>query len=178
MAVTGASAVQGVPAVTDYQFRTGSASGVINVGDWLAYSGQGVLATNAGDKAYWRASGAGIAMQANPIYDQAGRSISNTALLYATMGIFRVTGAASGAITLGNGVYPVSTGSAVGAPTGLTGVGATWQTGVKLAISGVGSAGSGVGGSGVATIVGLGNLSNAGTGEWDILLMPPRPDYF
>lgn len=175
---TAASAILGVPAAWDYQFATGSASGTINPGDWLAYSGQGVVATNAGHTAYWRASGAGVAMQANPLIDMAGRSISNTALLFARAGVFRFTAAFSGAIPLGNGAYPVSTGSAVGAPTGLTGVGATWQTGVKLAISGVGSAGSGVGGSGVGYVVGYSNSANAGTGELDILIMPTRPDYF
>lgn len=175
MSQSGIKAVFNTPADADITFATGTPSGVVNVGDWLVYSGQYVCPTYAGGLAYWKASAAGVAIEANSAYDAAGRLVANTALRFVRQGIIRVSAAASGLIPLGLGAYPASTGSGVAAPTGATGVGATWQTGVKVSLSGSTAAG----GSGVATVVGLDmTRSNAGTGELDILLIAPRPDYY
>lgn len=146
----------------------------INVGDWLAYSGQRVFPTNAGHSAYWKASGAGVALEASPTYDQAGRIVTATALRYLRQGVIHASAAFSGVIPLGQAVYPASTGSGVAAPTGQSGVGATWQTGVKLPASGA----TGAGGSGVGVIVGYTGNGAGGTGELDILITPSRPDFY
>lgn len=175
MAQSGVGAIYNTPQTFDIEIGTGSASGLINVGDWLAYSGQAVIPTYAGGAAYWKASGAGVALESNSAYDWAGRQVAATALRFVRQGVIRVSGAASGIVNLGLGVYPVSTGSAVNSPTGNTGVGATWQTGVKLPVSG----GTGAGGSGVGYVVGVDmTKANAGTGQWDVLIVPSRPDYY
>jgi hypothetical protein len=175
MSQSGIKATFNTPVNYEISIATGTPSGVINVGDWLAYSGQYVAPTYAGGLAYWKASGAGVAIEANSAYDAAGRLVANTALRFVRQGIIRVSGAASGTVNLGLGAYPASTGSGVAAPTGNTGVGATWQTGVKVSLSGS----TAVGGSGVATVVGIDmTRAVAGTGEWDLLLIAPRPDYY
>ena len=175
MSQSGVQATFNVPVSTNIEFATGTPSGVVNVGDWLCYSGQYVAPTYAGGLAYWKASGAGVAIESNSAYDWAGRLVANTALRFVRQGVIRVSGAASGTVGLGQGAYPVSTGSGVAAPTGATGVGATWQTGVKVSLSGS----TAVGGSGVATVVGIDmTKANAGTGQWDVLLIAPRPDYY
>lgn len=175
MAQSAVGPIYGTPANFEISIATGTPSGVINVGDWLVYSGQYVAPTYAGGLAYWKASGAGVALEANSAYDAAGRLVANTALRFVREGVIRVSGACSGVVNLGLGAYPASTGSAVGGVTGLTGVGATWQTGVKQLVSG----GTGAGGSGVAMVVGVDmTKANAGTGQWDVLLVPARPDYY
>ena len=177
MATTGRVAAFDVPAQYDGLIRTASASGTVNVGDWLAYSGNAVFATNAGHSAYWKASAAGIALESNPQYDPHGRIVTASAIRFAVPDntVIRVSAAFSGTPALGIGAYPVSTGSAVGGVTGLTGVGATWQTGVKLTTSGA----TGAGGSGVGIVIGWDQTNAvAGTGQLDILLPPVRADYF
>jgi hypothetical protein len=175
MAQSGVLGINATPASFDIEIGTGSASGNISVGDYLVYSGQTIFASNAIHTAYWKQSGAGVALESNSAYDNFGRLVANTALRFVRQGIIRVSGSASGIIALGQGCYPVATGSAVNGVTGITGVGATWNTGVKLAASGA----TGVGGSGIATVVGVDmTKANAGTGQWDILLMPARPDFY
>lgn len=174
MTVNPQSANAGLPVTLEHRFFTVTPTGTVNEGDWLAWSGTVAFATNAGHSAYWKASGIGIALEPNPVYDAAGRSIQNTALLVGAAGVYRVSAAFSGNPARGVGVYPVSTGSGVNAPTGLTGVGATWQTGAKLSFSGA----TGAGGSGVATVIGWQNNGLAGTGQIDILLAPQHPGYY
>lgn len=176
MAITARQADFDTPSEWNIQVGTGQpiSGSIINVGDWIAYSGQNLFPTNAGHSAYWKASGQGIALESNPTYDNAGRVVQNTAMLFMREGLARVSAGFSGSPALGQGVYPISTGSGVAAPTGQSGVGARWQTSVKLPISG----GTGAGGSGVATIIGSRQNGNGGTGELDILLTPPRPDYY
>lgn len=176
MSVTAMSGVAGYPYRTDASILTASGTGTINVGDWLCYSGQFVIAQFSGaapGTAYWKASGAGVALESNPMIDVAGRSVLNTGLKYLREGMLRVSAAYSGEATLGLGVYPVSTGSAVGGVTGLTGVGATWQTAQPVIASGA-TAGRA---APVATLVGTLNYSNAGTGQLDIVLVALQPDY-
>lgn len=175
MATIPQSAVAGVPYQEDIKFAVASATGNISVGDWLAYSGQFVLATNSGETAYWKTSGAGIALDSNPVYDPAGRSVQNSALLYASDITIYASAAFSGQPTLGLGAYPVSTGSAVNGTTGLTGVGATWQTAqVRFgsALSGTANAQQ----APVATVIGSRNFSNGGTGELLLRVTTPAPD--
>lgn len=176
MSVTAIPGVPGVPYRSDVSILTAIGAGTINVGDWLCYSGQSVISQFSGGApgtAYWKASGAGIALESNPMIDIAGRSVTNSGLKYMTEGMFRVTAAFSGVPGLGVGAYPVSTGSAVGGTTGMTGVGATWQTAQTVLASGA-TAGRA---APVATVVGATNFSNAGTGELDIVLRGLQPDY-
>lgn len=173
MTVNPVSASPGLPLTYETTLYTVTPTGTVNPGDWLAFSGVKAFATNAGHTAYWKASGIGIALEANPIYDPAGRSIQNTALLVGIAGVYRVSANFSGQPAYGLGVYPDATGSGVNAPTGLTGVGATWQTGVKVSLSGS----TAVGGSGVATLMSW-NAAGGQTGQMDILLMPQKPDVY
>lgn len=177
MSVTAMSGIPGAPYRLDTTILTASATGTINVGDWLAYSGQFVISTCSAaapaGTAYWKASGAGIALESNPMIDWRGRSVLNSGMKIMTEGMLRVSAAFSGEPGLGVGAYPVSTGSAVGGVTGMTGVGSTWQTGQPVLASGA-TAGRA---APVATVVGSLNYSNAGTGQLDILLRPLAPDY-
>lgn len=169
------SAVPNIPSQDDIRYAQASATGTINPGDWLLYTGQFVMATNSGHSASWKTSGAGVAIDSNPVYDQFGNSVLNSAMRILVEGTLWVTGAASGVQPLGRGVYPVSTGSGVGAPTGKTGVGATWQTAQVVwgsALSGTASPQA----APVATLIGGRNFSNGGTGEWLIRLMALAPD--
>lgn len=175
MSTTAQNAVNSIPYQEDTKYVQHSAAGNVNPGDWLAYSGQYVFATNSGHTAYWKTSGAGIAMDANPTYDQAGRSVINSALLAGNDVTFWATAAFSGQPTLGLGAYPVSTGSGVGAVTGQTGLGATWQTAQvrnNSALSGTANGQQ----APVATIIGSRNFSNAGTGELLLRVTQPAPD--
>lgn len=170
MAVTAQSALSNIPYFDNINYAQASATGNINPGDWLAYSGQYVVPTNSGHTAYWKASGAGVAMDSNPTYDQAGRSVQQSAFVFMAEGAFWVTAAFSGEPGLGVGAYPITTGSGVYAVTGLTGVGSTWQT----AQTRFGSALSGTANAqqpAVATVIGSRNFSNAGTGELLVRLM-------
>lgn len=173
MSVTAKQAIFDLPQKRDIQVATASATGTISVGDWLAYSGQFLVATNSGHTAYWKASGAGVALESNPMLDQRGASVQNSAMKYLTMGILHVSANFSGQPTLGVGAYPDATGSAVGGATGVTGVGATWQTAAPVVASGA-TAGRA---APVATVIGSQNFSNGGTGELIIRLMPLQPDY-
>lgn len=177
--VTAPQATFDTPESYNIQIGTGvPLSGAnVNRGDWLAYSGTSVFPSYAGQgsTAYWKASGAGIALDSNPTYDQAGRVVQNTALRFLREGVFRASAAFSGVPLYGQGVYPVATGSGVAAPTGATGLGATWQTSVRLPISGSMSAG---GGSGVGLVVGHRIPAGGFTAQLDILLLAPRPEFY
>lgn len=175
MAQSGITAPAGYPQKWDITLATASGTGTINVGDWLAYTGQFVVATNSGQTGYWKTSGAGVALESNPVLDAAGRSIQNSGLKYMVEGVIVVSASFSGQVGLGLGAYPDATGSGVAATTGLTGVGATWNTAQVIN----GSAYSGTANAQrapVATIIGSQNFSNAGTGELILRLSPLAPD--
>lgn len=176
--VTAPQARFDTPEAYNIQIGTGVplSGATINVGDPLAYSGTSIFPTYMGQAstAYGKASAAGVALESNPTYDPAGRVVQNTGLRFIREGVLRVTAAYSGNAGLGQGVYPVTTGSGVAAPTGGTGVGATWQTGIKLSFSG----NTAVGASGWATLIGSRQNGNAGTAELDILLLAPRPEFY
>lgn len=169
-------ATNGTP-VTDHSFITGNATGNINVGDYLIYSGHHVIPTAMGTVGQVKASGVGIALEANPVYDSFGVTRQNTALLIGTQGVYRVSAyhnvTASAEITLGTPLYPATTGSGVAAPTGQTGVAAQWGTAVKVANS------ANAIGSGVVTVIGLHSLGAAsGATQLDVMLTPARPDVY
>lgn len=175
MGQSGIPAVPSLPQKWDISITTASATGQINAGDWLAASGQYVFATNSGHTAYWKTSGMGVALESNPQYDAHSNIVTASALKILTQGILLASANFSGVPTLGLGAYPDATGSGVGAPTGLTGLGATWQTGqVRFGSALSGTANAQV--PNVATVVGAQNFANAGTGELILRLMPLAPD--
>lgn len=176
MAVTAKNAFDGVP-VADGQFIVGDASGTslpISPGDYVAWSANYLIATEDAD-ATWKVSGAGIALDRNPAYDWAGREVVNSAVVVARYGLFHVTAAFSGKPLYGVLAFPASTGSGVNAPSGATGLGATWGTGTPVSVSG-GTGAEPV--KGVAQVVGWSNGANAGTGELDIVLWDRNADYY
>ena len=176
MTVSAQQATFGLP-ISDDMYVTGNANAttnVINPGDWVVLSGSGIAAAEDA-QAWMKASGLGIALDRNPAIDNAGRSIVNSALLVATRGVFRVSASFSGKALQGNLVYPVTTGSAVNAPTGLTGVGATWNTAAPTVIS---ANPTGAPSLGIAQLLrSYPELGPAGTGQMDILLRSHLPDY-
>lgn len=177
MAQSGVQAVAGIPRQWGIEVFTASGTGNINPGDWLFYSGQFVLAGYSGlaSTAYYKASGAGLAMESNPVYDPAGRAILNSALKVMAQGIHVATASFSGQPTLGLGAYPDASGSGAFTPTGNSGIGATWNTAVPVdhsALSGTATPRA----AAVATVIGSQNFSNAGTGELILRVMPLPPD--
>lgn len=178
MTVTANPAVFNTPMVSDDLYVVGNANAttnIINPGDWVVLSGSGIAAAEDA-QAWMKASGLGIALDRNPAYDWAGRSVVNSALVVATRGIFRVSAGFSGKVLNGNLAYPITTGSAVNAPTGLTGVAATWQTAAPRQIS---ANPTGVPSLGVAQVLAsYPELGPAGTGQMDILLRSHLADYF
>lgn len=178
MTVTAKAGIYGIPKVGDDQYVVGNANAttnIINPGDWVVLSGSGIAAAEDA-QAWMKPSGLGIALDRNPAYDNAGRAVVNSALLVATRGVFRVSAAYSGKVLHGVLAHPASTGSAVNAATGLTGVAATWQTAAPRQIS---ANPTGVPSLGVAQVIGtFPELGLAGTGQLDILLRSNLPDYF
>ncbi len=164
--------VYGTPAFDHGPLTAPATSIPINVGDYLVFSGQFVVPTAlaGGNIAIAKASAAGIAMENSITWDSFGNIITASALEYAAEGYFWVSANFSGQPLLGLPVFPATTGSAVGYPTGLTGVGSKWQTGVSVG-AGLGSA------SGVARIVKYRAAGNGGTGELLIQYPIPTPYY-
>lgn len=130
MTVTAPDAVSGIPAKVDDCYIVADASGTaleINPGDWVIWSGQYAIAAHDG-VASFKASGIGVAVTRNPAFDPHGREVVNSAVVISRYGIFRVSANFSGQPLLGVLAYPDMTGSGVNAATGLTGLGALWQT--------------------------------------------------
>ena len=179
MTVTATNAASGIP-VTDDQYIVMPASGtalIINPGDYVGASGFWIAAMEDA-QAYHKASGLGIALTRNPAYDNAGRQVVNSAVVIATHGVFRVSASFSGQVLNGVLAYPVTTGSAVNAPTGLTGVGATWNTANPVSVSG-GTAAAAAGVLGVAQVLAsYPALGLGGTGQMDIRLWPRNADVY
>jgi len=177
MAVTAQNAISGLP-VTDDMYVVGNANttaNVINPGDWVILSGSGIAAAEDA-QAYFKVSGLGIALERNPAKDWAGRDVVNSALLIATRGVFRVSAAFSGQVLGGVLAHPATTGSAVNAPSGVTGVAATWNTAAPVRIS---ANPTGAPSLGVAQVLAsYPSLGLAGTGQMDILLRSNLPDYY
>ena len=174
MSVTAVSARNALPMTVESWMHTASATGLISVGDWLLYTGQFVMATNSGHSASWKSSGAGVAMESNPVFDPAGRSIVNSAMKIVNDAILHVSASFSGQPALGVGAYPDATGSAVAGATGQTGVGATWNTAAPVSFSADPTAQPAP--APVALVIGSLNFGNAGTGELIIRLMSQGAD--
>lgn len=175
MAQSPASAVFNLPVSFDVSIATAHGSGTINAGDWLAYSGDRVFATNSGHTGYWKTSGAGVALESNSAYDRFGNLVANSGMkILVGPALLFVSAAESGVPPLGIGVYPNATGSGVAAPTGATGVAATWATAQvrnNSALSGTANAQQ----APVATVVGY-RMNGNQTGQYMIRLMPLAPD--
>jgi hypothetical protein len=180
MVVTAHAPTYDFPSRDHWEIQAASATGKINVGDFLNFVGQFVKAGSAYTPAN-KASGAGIALESNPQYDRWGNIVTASALKYGVAGVYHVSGASGAAAwTLGQPVWPSATGSGIAAPTGTTGVGALWAQAAKVAHGTAFSAGSAVSiafATGIAIIVGY-TAKGDNSAELDILLMPPRPDYF
>ena len=177
MTVTAKNAISGLPVIDDWIVAGNptTTTNIINPGDWVVLSGTGIAAAEDA-QAWMKASGYGIALDRNPAYDWAGRAVVNSALRVATHGVFRVSAGFSGKVLNGVQAYPITTGSAVNAATGLTGVASTWQTAVPRQVS---ANPTGVPPLGVAQVIAsYPELGLAGTGQMDILLRSNLPDFF
>jgi hypothetical protein len=180
-AVSGITGIYSILKNPEWKLQAASATGKINVGDWLLYSGSFVFAGSGFTPAN-KASGAGIALESNPQYDSFGNVITASALKYGVGGVYRVSADSGlGDWTLGQPVWASATGSGVAAPTGLTGVGALWQQAAKVSLNTANQAGTAAqiafATAGQAIVVGF-NVSLANSAQLDILLMPARPDYY
>lgn len=178
MTVTAPDALSGIPVVDSNQFIVINAvatTNTINPGDMIIWAGTGSAIAQSGNAAANKASAVGIALDRNPVYDWAGRSVANSALLVARHGIFRVTAAFSGNPARGTLAGPVTTGSGVNAGSGQTGVGATWNTAAPVSVSG---------GTAAAPVFGYGQVINwfnsgpAGTGQLDVAVWDRNADYY
>jgi hypothetical protein len=170
-------AVSGIPAIQDDMFISIHASGTaleINPGDYVSFSANYGHATHDG-VAWFKASGIGIALDRNPAYDNAGRKVVNSALLVQTRGIFHASANFSGQPLYGVLAYPDMTGSGVNAGSGVTGLGAVWNTGAPVSVSG-GTGAAPV--KGVAQVIGWSDPGSNQTGELDIRLWPRNADYY
>lgn len=167
----------GIPAYPDSMYIVGDASGtalVVNPGDWVIHSGNYLVAADDG-VAYWKASGAGIALDRNPAYDLAGRIVPNSALVVATRGIFHASASFSGRPNNGVIVFPDATGSGVNLPSGITGMGSTWGTAPPASVSGGTAANAG---KGVAQLINWSNPGPGGTGQVTFRLWDRNGDFY
>lgn len=178
MAVTAPNAVSGIPAAQSNQFVIINPSGtalIINPGDYVIWSGVSYAIATGLQAAGAKASGVGIALDRNPAYDWAGRQVVNSALVVARHGIFRVSAGFSGNPLMGVVAAPSATGSGVNAPSGVTGIGALWQTAAPASVSG---------GTAAAPVMGIGQVINwynsgpAGTGQMDVAVWDRNADYY
>lgn len=148
----------------------------ITKGDWVAFSGIWAIAANTGIASY-KNSGVGVALANNPTYDSQGVARIQTALPVLTRGIIRATGMSAvgdgSDILLGLPVKPITTGSGIVGQTGATGIGARWAT---APLQGISANPTGAVASGVGKLVGIAAVGP--TGQWDIQIIPQRPDYF
>ncbi len=173
-----------MPRTDDIIYITANASGAnVNPGDYMIWSGHRAIPTamaaNLSNAAAVKASAIGVAVDANPLYDSQGNTKHNTALLIMRQGRFLASSyynmSASADVILGQAVFPATTGSAVNAPTGLTGVGAQWGTADKRLVSG-GTAGVA---GGVGHIIGIRSWgTGSGKTQLEVMLDPVRPDYY
>lgn len=176
MTVTAPSMNYSIPSYAWSQYDVASASGLqeINPGDYLSFSGNWVHATHDG-VAWFKASGAGIAVDRNPKYDRFGGQENNGSLVYARFGKFRVSANFSGRPNVGVLAFPDMTGSGVNSPSGATGLGAVWNTALPVSVSGgTGAAPN----KAVAQVVEWFGAANGGTGEMDIQLWDRNADYY
>ena len=177
MSVTAPSINYGMPIVDD-QYIAVNPSGtanIVNPGDYMIASGNYWIPTAVGN-ANAKSSGLGIALTRNPAYDWAGRQVLNSGVVVNTRGVHRVSAGFSGQVKVGVLAYPNATGSGVNAPSGTTGLGATWQTAAPSQIS---ANPTGAPNLAVAQVLAwYGDNAVAGTGQMDIRLLSNNPSYF
>lgn len=152
----------------DDQILYGSASGlgIITKGDWVQFSGQCLVGLNTQASPAFRISAAGVALSNNPVYDELGRSINNSALPYLTRGVIRVSGGDSGTVPLGAAAYPATTASGIVGTTGASGVGPVWLTAPRQGIS---ANPTGARASGVGKVIGVPRPGDVSAAQLDIL---------
>lgn len=170
----------------------GSTDNTATRGDYIGFSGRVARAISTGNTvALYPLSGLGIALGQNPVFDSQGSASANGRLPVARFGIFRVSGVTGAQYSAGTLVFPISTGSGIVGQTGLTGQAAVWSAtatlpGLVSANSSVAFYATAVGSasgiitafnfsldrtSAVAQITRV--ISAGGTGQWDIVLLPP-----
>lgn len=178
MAVTAPNALSGIP-VGDGQFINAPFSGTAHIGnpgDLAIWSGNYIITTGMGAAgAGAKASAVGILLDRNPAYDWAGRQVIVSAAQIARFGVFRVSAAFSGFPLYGVLAGPINTGSGVNAPSGQTGLGATWQTAAPVSVSG-GTAAAQV--PAIGQVINWFNSGPAGTGQMDVVVWDRNADYF
>lgn len=157
----------------------GDASGTaltVTKGDWVVASGTWIVAANSG-VAGFKASGMGIALENNPVYDELGVARVNTALAILRHGIIRVSGMSASAVgsdaPVMQPVFPSTTSSGIVGQTGATGIGPIWVTAAMVNASGATAANRP---SGVARLLKV--ITYGSTGQWDVLLTPEDNGYF
>lgn len=151
-----------------------SASGTstITPGDWVIWSASwAVASTDAtiGSPAY-KTSAAGLALAANPTYDDQGNAINNSGLPVLRRGVIRVSGANSataGTIPIGSHVYPDTSASGIVGQTGATGVGPIWATAPPQGIS---ANPTGAIASGVGILIGVPKAGDATAIQYDVVI--------
>lgn len=177
MSVTAPAANNGIPVLDDlYIALPASGTGtIINPGDTVIASGNWIIATAIGNAASV-ASAVGVALTRNPAFDWAGRQVINSGVIVNTHGIHRVSASFSGQVKLGVLAYSDATGSAVNAASGVTGVGATWNTAAPVQIS---ANPTGAPSLGMAQVLASYPTSGlAGTGQMDVRLFYSNQRYF
>ena len=137
----------------------------ITKGDWVQFSGQVGSWLNKDASPAYRTSGVGVALANNPIYDELGRALNNSALPVLRRGIIRVSGGNSGTPPLGAGVYPATTASGIVGQTGATGVGPVWVTAPRQGIS---ANPTGAIASAVGVVIRVQAAGDATAAQWDV----------
>ena len=112
------------------------------------------------------------------MYDELGVPRVNTALPVLVRGVVRVTGSSAVGdgtdILLGLPVRPTTTSSGIVGQTGATGIGPIWTTAAFASVSAGTSYVPGAQG-GVGRLINIASVGS--TGQWDVLLIPQRPDF-
>ena len=167
-----ATAILGNPNLWAHdQILVGSANGttIITKGDWVQFSGGTLVGLNTQASPAYRVSGVGLALENNPVYDELGRSLNNSALPVLTRGVIRVSGGSAASLTgapaLGASVYPATTASGIVGTTGATGVGPIWLTAAKVQIS---ANPTGAVASGVGRLVRVVKAGDITASQWDV----------
>lgn len=150
----------------------GSANGtvIITKGDWVQFSGGTIVGAHTQASPAYRLSGIGVALANNPVYDELGRALNNSALPVLTHGVLRVSGGSATTITgapaLGLPVYPATTASGQVGTTGATGLGPIWLQVPRQQIS---ANPTGAVASGVGKLIRIVTPGDITASQWEIL---------
>jgi hypothetical protein len=166
------TAIMGNPALFADEIIHGPADGVnvITKGDWVQWSGGNLVGLGTQATPAYRLSGAGVALANNPVYDDLGRAMTNSALPVLTHGVLRVSGGSAASLTgapgLGAAIRPATTASGIVGQTGATGVGGVWVTAARQSIS---ANPTGALASGVGKLINIFKAGDITAAQWDIL---------